>query len=40
MKLLVIAADGNETDYPYIRATLDQLGVPYDVLLAATNPDA
>ena len=38
MKLLVIAADGNETDYPYIRATLDQLGVPYDVLLAATNP--
>ncbi|MFN8464934.1 MAG: hypothetical protein U0X20_05260 [Caldilineaceae bacterium] len=38
MKLLVIAADGNETDYPYIRATLDQLGIPYDVLLAATTP--
>lgn len=38
MKLLVVAADGNETDYPYIRATLDQLGVPYDVLLSATQP--
>ena len=37
MKLLVIAADGKETDYPYIRATLDQLGIPYDVLLAATD---
>lgn len=37
MKLLVIAADGNETDYPYIRATLDQLGIPYDVLLAAND---
>lgn len=38
MKLLVIAADGLETDYPYIRATLDQLGIPYDVLLSATDP--
>ena len=37
MKLLVIAADGKETDYPYIRATLDQLGIPYEVLLAATD---
>ena len=34
MKLLVIAADGKETDYPYIAATLDQIGIPYDVLIA------
>ena len=38
MKVLVVAADGKETDYPYIRATLDQLGIPYDVLLSATEP--
>lgn len=38
MKLLVIAADGQETDYPAIRGTLDQLGIPYDVLLSATQP--
>ncbi|MFN8466041.1 MAG: hypothetical protein U0X20_10840 [Caldilineaceae bacterium] len=38
MKILVIAADGSETDYPYITATLDQLGIQYDILLAATQP--
>ncbi len=38
MKLLLIAADGNETDYPALRAFLDQIGVPYDVLLAAKTP--
>ncbi len=38
MKILVIAADGTETDYPYICATLDQLGIQYDVLLSATQP--
>ena len=38
MRLLVIAADGNETDYPAVRSTLDQLGIPYDVLLSATQP--
>jgi len=34
MKVLVISADGNETDYPYILATLDQIGIPYDVFVA------
>jgi hypothetical protein len=34
LKLLLIAADGNETDYPALRAFLDQVGVPYDTLLA------
>ena len=34
LKVLVISADGNETDYPYILATLEQLGLPYDVLVA------
>ncbi len=38
MKLLLIAADGNETDYPALRAFLDQIGVLYDVLLAAKTP--
>ena len=34
LKLLLIAADGRETDYPALRAFLDQIGVPYDTLLA------
>jgi hypothetical protein len=38
MRLLLLAADGQETDYAALRAFLDQLGVPYDVLLA-TNTD-
>lgn len=37
MKLLVLAADGQETDYPYIRAYLDQIGIPYDVVLSASQ---
>jgi hypothetical protein len=38
MRLLVIAADGNETDYPAIRSFLDQVGVPYDAILATEVP--
>lgn len=38
MKLLLIAADGNETDYAALRAFLDEIGVPYDVLLATRTP--
>ena len=38
MKLLVISADGTETDYPAITAFLDQVGVPYDKLVATTTP--
>ena len=38
MKILLIAADGNETDYPALRAFLDQIGIPYDTLLAAQTP--
>ncbi len=38
MKLLLIAADGNETDFPALKAFLDQLGVPYDVLIAVNTP--
>lgn len=38
MKVLVIAADGNETDFPYITSYLQQLGIPYDTLLATTTP--
>ncbi|HEU4450961.1 MAG TPA: hypothetical protein VFR63_13405 [Gaiellaceae bacterium] len=39
MKLLVVSADGRtgaaQTDLPAIKATLEQLGVPYDVFVAA-----
>ncbi|MGZ5001073.1 MAG: Agd3-related carbohydrate deacetylase [Methylomonas sp.] len=38
MKLLLIAADGNEPVLSGMKATLDQIGVPYDVLIAATTP--
>lgn len=38
MKLLVIAADGTEPVLTGIKSVLDQVGVPYDVLIAATTP--
>jgi hypothetical protein len=37
LKLLVIAADGKETDYPAVIAFLKQIGIPFDVLLATTT---
>ncbi|MEZ4728934.1 MAG: hypothetical protein R3E79_17515 [Caldilineaceae bacterium] len=33
MKILVISADGNETDFPAITAFLSQIGIPYDTLI-------
>lgn len=33
MKVLVIAADGKETDFPAITAFLDQIGIPYNTLI-------
>ena len=36
MKMLVISADGTEPVFAGIKATLDQLGVPYDTLIAST----
>ncbi|MEZ4869975.1 MAG: hypothetical protein R3C14_52090 [Caldilineaceae bacterium] len=33
LKVLVISADGNETDFPAITAFLSQIGIPYDVLI-------
>jgi hypothetical protein len=38
MRVLVIAADGNETDLGAIKADLDSAGIPYTVLIAATTP--
>jgi hypothetical protein len=38
MKLLVISADGNETDFPALKSFLDQLGIPYDTLIATQTP--
>lgn len=34
MKVLVIAADGNETDFPAIKAFLGQAGIPFDTFIA------
>ena len=38
MRVLVIAADGKETDLGAIKADLDSVGIPYTVILAATTP--
>ncbi len=38
VRILVIAADGTETDYPAIQAFLDQQGMPYTTLVASTTP--
>jgi len=38
MRLLVVSADGNETDFPAVKAFLDQIGVPYTVLIATQTP--
>jgi hypothetical protein len=37
-RILVLAATGAETDLTAIRSTLDYLGTPYDVWLAAAHP--
>lgn len=37
MKVLVVCADGNETDYPAITSFLAQAGIPYTVVLAANQ---
>jgi hypothetical protein len=34
MRLLVVSADGNETDLPALQAFLDQIGVPYTTMIA------
>src|SRR5262249_45035910 len=34
LKLLLIAVDGQETDYPAWQAFLKQLGIPFDTLIA------
>jgi hypothetical protein len=33
MKVLLIAADGKETDFPALKAFLDQIGIPFDTLI-------
>jgi hypothetical protein len=38
LKVLVVAADGNEADLPAIKQILDYLGTPYDVYVAAKSP--
>src|SRR5437660_6307933 len=39
LKVLVIATDGTEADLPAITQTLDYLGTPYTVYLAAKTPN-
>ncbi len=38
LKLLVISADGSETDFTATTAFLNQIGVPYDTLIATKTP--
>ena len=38
MRVLVISADGNETDLGAIKADLDSAGIPYTVLIATQTP--
>jgi hypothetical protein len=38
MRLLVVSADGKETDLPAIQNYLSEIGVPYDTLIATTAP--
>lgn len=38
LKLLVISADGKETDFPALLSFLNQLGIPYDTLIATEMP--
>ncbi|MDQ4145702.1 MAG: hypothetical protein M3198_18545, partial [Actinomycetota bacterium] len=38
LKVLVIAADGKETDYPAITTFLKQVGIPHDELIATQQP--
>lgn len=40
LKVLVISADGNESDLPAIKQALDYLGVPYTVYIASQTPGA
>ncbi|MGH2480947.1 MAG: hypothetical protein ACRDHW_14935, partial [Ktedonobacteraceae bacterium] len=39
LKVLVVAADGNEVDLPAITQALDYLGVPYTVYVATQTPN-
>jgi hypothetical protein len=39
LRVLVIATDGTESDLPAIQQTLDYLGTPYTVYLAARTPN-
>ncbi|CAM3463426.1 hypothetical protein [Polaromonas hydrogenivorans] len=38
MKLLVVSADGNEPVFSGIKSILNQIGVPYDTLVASKTP--
>ncbi len=38
LRILVISADGSETDFPAITTFLDQQGMPYTTLVASTTP--
>ena len=38
MKMLVISADGNEPVFSGIKSILDQIGIPYDTLIASQSP--
>jgi hypothetical protein len=37
-RLLLVSADGQETDFPALKSFLDQIGVPYTTLIASQTP--
>lgn len=37
MRLLLVSADGNETDLPALKAFFDQLGIPYTTMIATQS---
>jgi hypothetical protein len=37
MRLLVVSADGNETDFPALEAFLSQLGIPFTTMIATES---
>ena len=39
LKILVVSADGQESDLPTIQQTLRQLGIPFETMIAKTAPD-
>lgn len=38
LKVLVVSADGSDSDFQAAKASLDRIGIPYDTMIAKTTP--